>query len=64
MFFQLSEQHLTLDKNMPGPDHKASLEPHEFRDMVTAIRNIELAKGDGIKKATKTSYRIKVESIV
>ncbi len=48
------EKHLTLDKNMPGPDHKASLEPHEFRDMVTAIRNIELAKGDGIKKATKT----------
>jgi len=44
------EKHFTLDKGMPGPDHGASLEPHEFRDMVTAVRNIEKALGDGIKK--------------
>ncbi len=44
------EKHFTLDKNMEGPDHKASLEPNELKDMVQSIRNIELAMGDGIKK--------------
>lgn len=43
------EKHFTLDRNLPGPDHKASLEPHEFKAMVVAIRNIEQALGDGIK---------------
>ena len=46
------EKHITLDQNLPGPDHKASLEPKEFAAMVLAIRNIELALGDGIKRAT------------
>lgn len=44
------EKHLTLDCNLPGPDHKASLEPASFRDMVTAIRNIEQALGSAVKK--------------
>lgn len=44
------EKHLTLDRNLPGPDHKASLEPAEFAAMVQAIRNIERALGDGIKR--------------
>jgi N,N'-diacetyllegionaminate synthase len=44
------EKHLTLDRNMPGPDHRASIEPHTFRSMVDAIRNIEQALGDGIKR--------------
>ena len=44
------EKHFTLDKNLPGPDHKASLEPDELKEMVNAIRNIEKALGDGIKK--------------
>jgi N,N'-diacetyllegionaminate synthase len=44
------EKHLTLDSNLPGPDHNASLEPQEFADMVRAIRNIEQAMGDGIKR--------------
>lgn len=44
------EKHFTLDKNMEGPDHKASLEPHELFKMVQSIRNIELALGDGIKR--------------
>ena len=48
----LIEKHITLDQNLPGPDHKASLEPKEFAAMVRAIRNIELALGDGIKRAT------------
>ena len=44
------EKHFTLDRNLPGPDHKASLEPGELKAMVGAIRNIELALGDGIKR--------------
>jgi N,N'-diacetyllegionaminate synthase len=44
------EKHFTLDRNMQGPDHKASLEPHELKQMVDAIRHIEEALGDGDKK--------------
>lgn len=44
------EKHFTLDKNMKGPDHKASLEPDELKAMVKAIRNVEKAMGDGVKK--------------
>lgn len=47
------EKHFTLDKNMEGPDHKASLNPLEFEQMVRSIRNIEKALGDGIKKCNK-----------
>ncbi|MFC2004683.1 N-acetylneuraminate synthase [Chloroflexota bacterium] len=47
------EKHFTLDKNLPGPDHRASLEPEELKAMVAAIRDIELALGDGIKRPTK-----------
>jgi len=43
------EKHFTLDRNMEGPDHKASLEPSELKAMVDAIRNIEVALGDGKK---------------
>jgi len=46
------EKHITLDQNLPGPDHKASVEPKEFAAMVNAIRNIEQALGDGIKRPT------------
>ncbi|MDN3454373.1 MULTISPECIES: N-acetylneuraminate synthase [unclassified Psychrobacter] len=46
---QLIEKHFTLDKSMPGPDHKASLEPDELKDMVQAIRDVEMALGNGIK---------------
>ena len=47
------EKHFTLDKNMYGPDHKASIEPDELMYMVKAIRNIELALGDGVKKCSE-----------
>jgi len=48
------EKHFTLDRNMPGPDHKASLEPEELKEMVKAIRNIEKAiSGTGIKEPSK-----------
>jgi len=43
------EKHFTLDKNMEGPDHSASLNPLELKEMVTAIRNVEMALGSGIK---------------
>jgi N-acetylneuraminate synthase len=43
------EKHLTLDRNAEGPDHAASLEPADFKRMVSAIRNIEVAFGDGVK---------------
>jgi N,N'-diacetyllegionaminate synthase len=46
------EKHLTLDRNMPGPDHKASLEPDGFAAMVSGIRITEQALGDGIKRPT------------
>jgi len=49
---QIIEKHFTLNKTMEGPDHKASLEPHELKEMVRCIRNIELAMGNGIKKAS------------
>lgn len=45
----LIEKHFTLDRNMEGPDHKASLEPHELSAMVNAIRDVEQALGNGIK---------------
>jgi len=48
------EKHFTLDKKMEGPDHKASLDPDELKSMVTAIRNIELAMGDGVKELTRS----------
>lgn len=51
------EKHFTLDKNMEGPDHKASLEPYELKAMVRAIRNIELAMGDGIKRPSASEAK-------
>ena len=48
------EKHFTLDKMMEGPDHKASLEPHELKSMIKAIRNIELALGSCVKKPSKS----------
>ena len=52
------EKHFTLDRNMSGPDHKASLEPHELRDMVCSIRNVEKALGDGKKEPSPSELRI------
>ena len=52
------EKHLTIDKEMPGPDHFASLEPNEFKKMVLAIKNISLAcGGSGIKEPTKSELK-------
>jgi N-acetylneuraminate synthase/N,N'-diacetyllegionaminate synthase len=53
------EKHFTLDKNLPGPDHKASLEPNELKEMVKAIRDVEKALGDGIKRPTENEDEVK-----
>jgi len=54
---EVIEKHFTLDKNMKGPDHKASLEPSELKAMVNGIRKIEKALGDGIKKPSKSEQK-------
>jgi N,N'-diacetyllegionaminate synthase len=46
----LIEKHLTLDRNLPGPDHRMSLEPHEFGEMVKTIRDVESGLGSGVKE--------------
>ena len=56
------EKHLTLDKNMKGPDHKASIEPYELRQMVEGIRNVESALGEGIKQVSE-SERANIEIV-
>ena len=64
---QIIEKHFTLDRNMKGPDHGASLEPHELKDMVKSIRNIEKAiSGNGVKEPSnseKKNIRIARKSI-
>ena len=55
---EIIEKHFTLDRNMEGPDHKASLEPQELKYMVDCIRNIEVALGDGIKRPNASEVEI------
>lgn len=54
---EVIEKHFTLDRMLPGPDHKASLEPNELKAMVDAIRNIEQALGDGQKHVSASEER-------
>ncbi|MDE0806517.1 MAG: N-acetylneuraminate synthase [Longimicrobiales bacterium] len=51
------EKHFTLDRNLSGPDHRASLEPQELKAMVKAIRNVEIAIGNGIKSVTESEKK-------
>jgi N,N'-diacetyllegionaminate synthase len=51
------EKHFTLDRTLPGPDHKASLEPLELEAMVRGIRNIETALGDGLKRPSPSELK-------
>lgn len=53
------EKHITLSRSLPGPDHKASLEPEEFKEMVQNIRNTEKALGNGIKQPTRKERELK-----
>jgi N-acetylneuraminate synthase len=52
----LIEKHLTLDRNLPGPDHRASLEPDDFNRLVGGIRTVEVALGDGIKSVQPSEW--------
>lgn len=54
---EVIEKHFTLDRNMGGPDHRASLEPAELIQMVKSIRNIEQALGDGVKAPSKSETK-------
>jgi len=56
---QVLEKHFTLDKDLPGPDHKASLGPDELKEMIKAVRIAEKALGDGIKKPSRTEEKNK-----
>jgi N,N'-diacetyllegionaminate synthase len=51
------EKHFTLDKNMIGPDHKASLDPSELKEMINGIRIVEQSLGNGVKKPTKSELK-------
>jgi N,N'-diacetyllegionaminate synthase len=51
------EKHFTLDRTLPGPDHAASLEPNELKEMVNAIRNIEKAMGNSMKKPSPSEIK-------
>jgi N,N'-diacetyllegionaminate synthase len=53
------EKHFTLDKNLPGPDHKASLTPEELNRMITVVRQVEKAMGNGIKSPTEEEEELK-----
>ena len=53
------EKHITLDKNMEGGDHRSSLEPHEFKDMVLKIRRLKIALGDGVKKCMPSEKNVR-----
>lgn len=54
---EVIEKHFTLDRNLKGPDHKASMEPHELKAMVSAIREVELALGNGCKIPTPSEWK-------
>ena len=54
------EKHFTLDRRLPGPDHLASIEPRELVEMVSAIRSVEIALGDGVKRSTPSEEKNKL----
>lgn len=56
---EMIEKHITLDKDMEGPDHRASMDPAEFREMVRQVRAIEMALGSGVKWPNPSEEKIK-----
>jgi sialic acid synthase SpsE len=52
------EKHITIDRNLPGPDHKASIEPGELKSMVQSIRGVEKMMGNSEKRPTKNEKKI------
>lgn len=59
---RIIEKHFTLDRDLPGPDHKASLEPRELKRLVLSIRDVEQSIGDGIKRPTSTEWKNRLVS--
>jgi len=51
------EKHFTLDRNLPGPDHRASLEPSELKEMIRSIREVEVSLGDGVKQPAASELK-------
>ncbi|MDN5293284.1 MAG: N,N-diacetyllegionaminate synthase [Eubacteriales bacterium] len=56
---EMIEKHFTLDKTLPGPDHRASADPEEFSALVAAVRKIEVALGDGRKRYTEREEEVR-----
>ena len=56
---EIIEKHFTMDRNLEGPDHKASLEPRELAQMVKNIRNVEISLGDGVKAPTESELEVR-----
>ncbi len=56
---ELLEKHLTLDTSMSGPDHRASLDPPAFAELVRAVRAVEAARGDGVKRPTSAEDEVR-----
>lgn len=56
------EKHFTLSRGLPGPDHKLSMIPEEFREMISMIRTVERAKGDGIKRPVEEEMSIRLSA--
>jgi sialic acid synthase SpsE len=54
---KMIEKHFTLDSSLPGPDHKASIDPDELKRLVRQIREIEKALGNGVKQPMRTEWR-------
>ena len=54
---RIIEKHFTLDRGLPGPDHAASLEPAELANLVKAVRSVEAALGDGVKRPTRSESK-------
>lgn len=57
---EIIEKHFTVDNNLPGPDHVASLNPKQFADMVESIRNVEYSLGTGVKKPAESEKNTKI----
>ncbi len=56
---EIVEKHFTLDCSMPGPDHRASLEPDELTNLIMAVRNVEISLGDGLKQPRESELEIR-----
>ena len=56
---RIIEKHVTMDRSLPGPDHAASLEPHEFAELVTAVRSVEDALGSSEKRVTSPEVEVR-----